>query len=145
MTDAKILQMPTKASQKNNPFFSAIPPEAQNTDAYPMTNVTYTHRALSTAPDLETGGERNRHWGAVLSIGILPGLSEIKPGPAMLPVMPSILIDSDSLEALRERIIFEIDRSITIAKLQSEDPVEYQRCEQEYLAHLEGNKSKMGV
>lgn len=137
MTDAKILQMPNKVSKKTNPYLSPVPEGAKETDAYPMTNLNYTHSALRTVPDLATGGNRNKKWGAVFTIGILPGLGETRPGPALVPNMPAHLIDSESLEGLRERIVHELDKAIALAKLQVEDPVEFQRCETEFLAHLE--------
>lgn len=143
MTDAKILQMPSRASKKDNPYMAPVPAAAKETEAYPLINLNYTQAALKTVPDLSTGGQRNKRWGAVLSIGVLPGLDETKPGPALIPNMPIHLIDSDSLDALRERIVHEIDKSIALAKLQAEDPVEFQRCQEEFLAHLQ--KNEMGV
>lgn len=141
MTDGKILQLPKKTK---NPYLADTPKEAQGTDAYPMVMLNYTQAPLTTVPDIANGSERNKKWGAVFSIGILPGLDGTKPGPALIPVMPAHLIDSESLDALRARIIYEIDKAIELARLQMEDPLEYQKCESEFLAHLE-KSSKVGV
>lgn len=105
--------------------------DQENAETYYVTNVLYTHNPLKTVPDLETGGERNRRWGAIASFGILPGLDESPLGPAVLPIPPTQFFTADDLDALRDKVVSELDRAIGLAKLAKENPEEFQRRQME--------------
>lgn len=145
MTTDNILQFKPKESPKetvtNNPFLSKPPKEAEGTDGYVMSVINYSHMPLKTVPDIENATVRNKRWGAVFTVGVLGELDKQPTGPAALPVMPSQFFDADSLPALRSRLIFELDKALELAKMQIENPEQYEKCEEEYYRIVSGGKT----
>lgn len=143
MTADNILQFKpkTEAVVDTNPFLAKPPQEAAGTDGYVMSLVNYSHVPLKTVPDIANASIRNKKWGAVFSIGILSELDKQPKGPAAVPQMPSQFFDGDSLDALRSRLIHEIDKAIALAKIQSEDPAKYAAYEEEYYTVLTGKQA----
>jgi hypothetical protein len=135
MTEKKnIVQFPGKSNEdldKLTDLMSQdVPESCENTSAYFMTQVFYTPKPLDAVDDLLQGGKRNRRWGAVVSLGIIPGLDESALGPAILPQPPAQFFDADSLEELRERINFELDKAIEMARISKDSPEVYQQYNQ---------------
>lgn len=120
-----------------NPFLKDIPQEAEGTNQYVMTAVNYIHTPLKTTLDIMKGGSRNKRWGAVISLGIIPGLDEMPPGPAILPQMPAQFFDGDDLDALRARLVYEIDKAIELAKIQKADPDKFNSMCEEFYSSLQ--------
>lgn len=141
MTDKdNVLKFPTKGTAANNSKISDImsrknmPAKLADTDTYAMMEVEYSAKSLKSYPDLETGGQRNRRWAAIVSLGIIPGFEETPVGPVLLPKAPSQLFTADDLDLLKERLFYEIEQSITLAKLAMEDPKGYSRAQMENMA-----------
>lgn len=122
----------------DNPFLKDVPEEASGTNQYVMTTVNYIHTPLKTTLDLQHGGSRNKRWGAVISLGIIPGLDEMPTGPAILPQMPAQFFDGDDLDALRARLIHELDKAIELAKIQKSDPDRFNTICEEFYSSLQG-------
>lgn len=110
------------------------------TDNYSAAQLLCVPVALKSKHDFETGNKRNPKWGMVFSFSIVPELHRNPIGPMMLPSTPSQFITSDSLESIKERIIFELDRAIGLAKIAERDPDAYQAYEEAVIkratAHL---------
>lgn len=86
---------------------------SKKTGVYPMIDVKIcASRDVAKVPDLLTGGMRKRKYGMVLSMSGFPNFSQVQE-PIMTPIdMPSILVDADSLDDLRERAILEVEGMI---------------------------------
>lgn len=106
-----------------------LPAECQNTEAYPMMEIMIHDGATKTVTDFTNGEQRNRRWGMVVSFSIIPNYHENVPnqGPLLYPKLPSRLFLGDSLEEIKARINFEIDKAIKLAKLAVEDPEAFAR------------------
>jgi len=146
MTTDNILQFKPKEATKStttsgNPFLSKPPAEAEGTDGYMMSTINYSHVPLKTVPDIASATVRNKRFGAMFNIGVLTELDKQPSGPAALPVVPSQFFDADSLPALRARLIHEIDKAIELAKIQMEDPEQYEKYEEEFYRIVSGGKT----
>lgn len=112
----------------------------EGTDNYSAAQLLCVPVALKAKHDFETGSKRNPRWGMVFSFSIVPELHKNPIGPMMLPATPSQFITSDSLEKIKERVIFELDRAIGLANLAEKDPEAYEEYEQAVIrqatAHL---------
>jgi hypothetical protein len=120
MTNIK--QFPGKKTQENT-----------KTESYIMQEVLYNDQSTKSVPDLEGGPDRNRRWGIVLSLTVVPQFDKVplNQGPLLLPKTPSRFIAADSLEDLRERVNTEIDSAMSMAELAVNDPDEYIRLQTE--------------
>mgnify|MGYP003653861715 FL=1 len=91
----------------------ALPEDLKDTEAHMiMSNMGLIATQLERIPDMLSGGNRTRHFGAWLSLNVLPNLDEqLKDpnAPLLLPEPPPVLLVADSLDQLRERLVFEID------------------------------------
>lgn len=123
---------------KNFPRKNAIPTEqlpenCQNTEAYIMQEVLYSDAKTKTVTDFVSGEERNRRWGMVVSLAVIPQFDQVAPnqGPVLLPRTPSRFFTADNLEDLKARIVYEIDKAISMAKLAVENPEEFVRKQTE--------------
>lgn len=96
-----------------------MPEEAADTNLYPIqTQIGFIPVLMDQVDDLATGGKRHRKYGAYFSAHIVPNLSEsATPGsPVLVPQPPSAFVDAETLDGLRERIVYEIDLMIDSAK-----------------------------
>lgn len=85
---------------------------------------------IKSVPDLETGGNRNPRWGMMVSFSIVPELHKQPMGPVVLHVTPTQFLASDTLEDLRDRVMFELDKAIELARIAEKHPDEYAAYEQ---------------
>lgn len=138
-TTSNIIQMKPKQTAEN-PFMTPLPAELAGTSDYVLAPVNYSHRPLKTVPDIANATTRNKKWGAVFCVGILPGLDKQPSGPAVIPFMPSQFFDSDDLAALRARLIHELDKALAMAKLQAEDPALFEKYETEFYEAMQSGK-----
>lgn len=130
----------------NKKFSEALqeqpPASCKSVSSYDTVEVITIPRGVKSLPDIATGGKRNPRWGISLSFAVMPELDAIPHGPLMLPQSPSQFFTADNLDELKERIIFEIEKGIKVAKLASENPEAYQQFEllamQEKLSSLKG-------
>jgi hypothetical protein len=86
-------------------------------------------QGLEPVHDFETAGKRNPRWGITLSFSIMPELNRAPVGPVMVPRTQSQFFAADDLEKAKDRVIFEIEKAIKLAKLAAEDPKGYQQYE----------------
>lgn len=94
----------------------------ENTETYHMVQVLHTPQELDTVPNIETGGTpRNKRWGAVCNIAVIPGLDRVPTGNLTIPSSPCVLVYADSVEDLRDRINYEVSKSIRMAEIVSEN------------------------
>jgi hypothetical protein len=72
-----------------------------------------------TVPDLMTGTDRLRKWGLVLSFSIIPEYHKNGPtnGPLIYPKLPYRLVLGDSLEELKARVHYELEKAIHLGGL----------------------------
>lgn len=143
-TDSSDTPDTTAVDTTNNPYFSVPPSEADGTDAYTMTQVQHTHVAIKSVPNIATGGRRNKKWGAVVSIGIVPDLDKTDTGPVILPTMPSQFFDAESVEALKARIVWELEKAIDLAVLQVKDPAAFKKCQEDFVSSLGLDPENLG-
>ena len=113
----------SNTAEKLQKIFSEEP--EGNAEVYSAIQLLAVPNKLNTKPDFETGGERNPRWGMVMSFTLLPDLDKAPVGPLNLPSAPSQFITADTLEDIRERVIFELDRAIKLSKIAEEDPDGY--------------------
>ncbi|MEK9983586.1 MAG: hypothetical protein VW879_02490 [Opitutae bacterium] len=127
MTNIK--QFPGKKSGEE------LPEEASNTEAYLLNEVLYCVTPTKTVPDLETGNQRNRRWGASVALAVIPEFSQVPPNeaPTLLPKSPSRFFAADSLEELKARIIYELEKAIEMARMSVESPEEFMKLQQELM------------
>lgn len=112
-----------------------LPEEASNTEAYLLNEVLYCVTPTKTVPDLETGNQRNRRWGASVALAVIPEFSQVPPNeaPTLLPKSPSRFFAADSLEELKARIIYELEKAIEMARMSVEEPEEFMKLQQELI------------
>lgn len=120
---------------------TAHPECVKNTEAYVLQEVLYSHVPLKPTPDIASGGNRNRRWGATFSLSIVPSLDETPLGPVMLPGVPVQFFAGDSLEELRDRIVYELDKAIELGRLAKEDPEEFDRVQRESVMNFAAQMS----
>lgn len=125
MTNIK--QFPGKKSGED------LPEEVTNTEAYLMNEVLYCATPTKTVPDLESGNQRNRRWGASVALAVIPEFNQVPPNeaPTLLPKSPSRFFAADSLEELKARIIYELEKAIEMARMSVEEPEEFIKMQQE--------------
>lgn len=85
----------------------------KKTQAYPVIDAKLcaTDKFVKV-PDLLTGNRRKRRYAMVISLSGIPNFSE-QPEPIIMPPqIQTVLIDSDTFEDLRERVVAEVDAMI---------------------------------
>lgn len=112
------------------------PPE-NGADVYSAVQLLAVPSKIQTKPDFATGGHRNPHWGLVMSFSLMPELSKVPVGSLILPNAPSQLLAADTLEALRERALFELDRAISLARIAEKDPEGYATYERALMQRMQ--------
>lgn len=121
MTD-NIKQFP-KASKP------ALPEAIQHTDSYQLVKILYTDEPMTEVTDFMTGNKRNRRWGMTISFAVVPEYDKVpvNEAPTLLPDTPVRFITADSLDELKARAMYEIDKALTMAKLAVDNPEEFAR------------------
>ena len=100
-----------------------LPESLKGTSMYAIAdNVGLVLQRLELVPDILSGRMRARRFGAWIGMHIVPDLDKATEmnGPVILPSPPAVFLDADSLDTLRERIIYEIDTMINSAKKMGE-------------------------
>jgi hypothetical protein len=112
-----------------------LPEGCQDTEAYMMQEILYCDSKTKTITDFTTGEQRNRRWGMVVSLAVIPQFDQIAPnqGPVLLPRTPSRFFTADNLEELKSRIVHEIDKAIGMAKMAVENPEEFMKQQTAFL------------
>jgi len=89
----------------------------QKTKAYPVMSlkVCATDK-FEMVPDVETGGMRKRKYGAVIAMAVIPDLSKQQEPIMLSQDIPMLLVDSDNLEDLEERLLTEIRNMIKLTR-----------------------------
>lgn len=101
------------------------------TEVMNMTEIICPIEDLKTVPNIETGGDpRNHRWGALFNVGVLPDLDKRPAGSVTLPRTPNTFISGDNLEELEERLIYEVKKSVRLARLMKENPQAYRALTQ---------------
>lgn len=131
------------AKQKVDSLLASLTDQDVPTDTggYPMVTVLTTQEALETVPDILSARKRNRRWGAVFSLAVIPGLDENTPGPVSLPLTPTHFFDSDSLESLKTRLLHELDKAIEIARMSKEDPEAFMHLQVEFMQKMQADRA----
>lgn len=111
-------------------------PPNDNTEVYTAVQLLTVPSKMKGKNDFATGGLRNPHWGMVMSFSLIPELSKAPVGPMMLPTAPSQFIVSDSLEAIRERVIYEVDKAIRLSQIAEKDPKGYEQYERSLMQRI---------
>lgn len=100
--------------------------EVQNHETIEVITVP---QGLKSLPDIATGGKRNPRWGVSLSFSVMPELNKAPTGPIMIPQTQSQFFAADSLEQIKDRVIFEIEKAVKLANLAVSNPQGYQAYE----------------
>lgn len=140
MTD-NIKQFPRKA-----PAAPVLPEAIQHTEGYLMQNILYSDQPMKEVDDFVTGTKRNRRWGMVLSFAAIPGFDQVpvNQGPTLLPTTPSRFFTADSIEELRARVMYEVDKALEMAKLAIEDPELFTKKSMESAAQIREQFAQQG-
>jgi len=97
-----------------------LPENLEDTEAHViMPNMGLIPSQLDRVPDLSSGAQRTRRFGAWLGLNVLPHIHEqmrSPDAPLLLPEPPPVLLVADDLDTLRERIMFEVDIMINTTK-----------------------------
>lgn len=121
--------------RKNAVPTEQLPENCQHTESYVMQDILYCDSKTKTVTDFVTGDQRNRKWGMVVSLAVIPQFDQVAPnqGPVLLPRTPNRFFTADSLEELKSRIVYEIDKAISMAKMAVENPEEFIKKQTEAL------------
>lgn len=98
-----------------------IPPEAEGTQSYILAMVNLLTQELDTVPDFAAGGDRRpKRWAATFNIAATNKFDTT--AGSIYQVQPNtLLIDGDTKEALRARLIHEIDCALELAELTNQE------------------------
>lgn len=92
-------------------------------DRYRMVNVLYCPTDLKTTTDFTTASQRNKRWGIIVNLNIVPNLDKYPVNsPVIFENMPSEFFTGDSLDELRQELVEKIDEAIKYAKMAVEEP-----------------------
>lgn len=108
----------------------------KDSSGYPMVTILSTQEPLDTKVDLLSAKKRNRRYGAVFSLAVIPGLDENATGPVSLPITPTHFFDADNLEDLKQRLQHEVDKAIAIARMSKEDPVAFAHLQTRFMEKM---------
>jgi hypothetical protein len=134
-----IKKFPTKRATET------LPESCTNTESYILSDVLFTNAPKKTITDFTTGDQRNRRWGMSIAMGVIPGLDQVPvDGPVILPNVPTRFFTADTIEDLRARLMYEIDKALDMAKMSVEQPEEFAKKHTELLQQLaEGHTDDM--
>lgn len=119
---------------------------SEATTGYSMMQVLTTGGQLDTVPDILSGGRpRNRRWGVMFTIAVIPGLDKVPEGPVTMPTSPITFFDADSLDDLRERLVHEVDKAIGASKLAMDNPEAFSYVQQEFTRRLQTMMAKQAA
>lgn len=127
--------MANQSNQKNfadkfNSIVKETPPEScKSVQSHETLEVLTVPQGLQSVHDFTTAGKRNPKWGVTLAFSIMPELNRAPVGPIMVPHTQSQFFAADDLEEIKDRVVFEIEKAIKLARLASEDPQGYQAYE----------------
>lgn len=107
-----------------------------DTSAYTMMQVMHCPEELEQVNNLLKGGTRNRRWGAMVSMAVVPHIDTHPKGSITLPQSPTVFIDADSLDDLKKRLYYEVDKALAIAKAASEKPDMFVEVQKAVMAEL---------
>jgi hypothetical protein len=145
MTDAIIkFPGPVKASSKASSreeflkkFQSLVeqdpPATTKAVDVYETMEILAIPQGINQKPDIATATQRNPRWGVTLAMSVMPDIDKTSTGPMMLPKSSNQFFAADDLDQIKDRIIFEVEKMIEIAKLAHSDPEGYGEYEQRAL------------
>jgi len=105
-------------------------------DSYPCMPVLSVPERLKTRPDFASAKDRNPHWGMIASFSIIPDLSKAPVGSIMLPTSPSQFFAADTLEDLKKRVLFEVEKAFSLAQIATDNPEAYEQYERLMLADM---------
>lgn len=112
-----------------------LPENCNNTEGYWLNEVLFSNARMKKVTDFVSGTERNRRWGFALSMTAIPQFDQVPPdtGPTLLPKTPTRFFTADTVEDLRNRIMYEVNKVIDMMKLSVDDPAAYDRLHRESL------------
>jgi hypothetical protein len=115
-----------------------LPPNCADTESYLMQEILYNDTKTRTVVDFTSGSQRNRRWGIVLALAVVPGFDQVTPnmGPTLLPRTQSRFFTADTVDELRNRVLYEIDKAIAMAKMSIDDPEEFTKKSMEAMSSL---------
>lgn len=123
----------------------SIPESCEEVDSYDTVQLVAVPNGLEGKKDFITGKMRNPRWGVHLSLSVTPELDKVNPGPIMAPVSQVQFFAADSVEELRDRLIFEVTQVLDMAKLACKDPEGYQDFQRQAMQeHFAKQKSENG-
>ena len=117
----KQLEEQQELFQKFQEIRQNVPEAAKDTGRYPAAQVQVVPAEIKQVPDLATGGMRNRHWVAVLSLLVSDHFERTGPNP-VFPMSQAEVFDAETKEELRARLIHEIDAALEIAEQLPDEP-----------------------
>jgi len=81
----------------------------KKTKAYPVLplKVVATDE-FEKVPDILTGGQRKRKYGAVIAMAVIPDLSTQQEPVMLTQDIPMLLVDGESLQDLEDRLVEEV-------------------------------------
>jgi len=128
--------------RKNAVPAEQLPENCQHTESYMMQEILYCDSKTKTITDFVTGEQRNRKWGMVVSLAVIPQFDHIAPnqGPVLLPRTPIRFFTADNLEELKSRIVHELDKAISMARMAVENPEEFIKQQTEALKEQLGGE-----
>lgn len=131
----KAMSTDKEIEKKIEEAYSTVPPS--NSDSYSIQEVAVVAEPMKTVTDFATASQKHPKYGGVLAFNILADMDRAKPGmPVLLPQCPQMFVSSTSLEGLKERMIFEIDKAIEIAKIAEKHPLEHDKVARAFMEKL---------
>ena len=95
---------PSDELLKKTKAYAMIPLRVCATDSY------------EKVPDIITGGERKRKYGAVICMAVIPDLSKQQEPVMLAQDIPMLMVDSDTMEDLERRLLAEVKNMIQLAQ-----------------------------
>ena len=116
-----------------------LPQNCANTEGYWLNEVLFTNAKMKSVTDLVNGGNRNRRWGFALSMTAIPQFDQVPPdaGPTLLPKTPTRFFAADTVEDLRARVMYEVNKVIDMMKLSVDDPDAYMQMHKDAMAAVQ--------
>lgn len=113
-------------------------PMKKEVDEYRTLLVNYCPTELKPTTNFETGEQRNKRWGLLVNLNIVPQLDKfpVGQGPLVLENLPSEFFAADTLEALRTRVIEKLDEALAMAKMSVEQPEELEKLIKERMKEM---------
>lgn len=112
-------------------------PKPSTVDRYRMVQVLYCPTDLKTTTDFATATQRNKKWGIIVNLNIVPKLDQYPVNsPVIFEDMPSEFFTGDSLEDLRQQLVDRIDEAIKYAKMAVDEPEKLEQLIKERVNNL---------